>query len=130
MNKLYGSLLVVGPGLLGSCEKKMEPRSDTFCGQARFVRRYHCAASESIQVVEFKSPNPLATQTTRNDTSGTKYYGAMLDLPDSLAVSGKTFYMQFHRDKAREVKAKVGYCTMEYTTVEILVCEGVSQSCQ
>ena len=129
MENLYRSLLFVGSILLASCEKKMEPRSDTFCGQARFVRQYHCTAHESIQVVEFMSPNPFATQTNSNDTTGTRYYGAMLDFPDSLAVPGKTFYIRFHRDKVREIKAKVGYCTLEYGPVNILVCEGLSISC-
>ena len=130
MKNLYPTLLFMGSILLGSCEKKIEPRSETFCGQAKFVRQYHCTGQESIQVVEFMSSNPLATQTMNNDTIGTRYYGAMLDFPDSLTVAGKSFYIRFHRDRAREMKAKVGYCTLEYGPVNILVCEGISQSCQ
>jgi len=130
MGKLYRSLFLIGLGLFAACEKKMEPRSETFCAQAKFTRQYHCSASESIQVVEFIAPNPLATKTTGNGIVDARYYGAMLDFPDSLAVPDKTFYIRFHRDKAREEKAKVGYCTMEYAPVNILVCERISQSCQ
>jgi hypothetical protein len=31
--------------------------------------------------------------------------------------------MQFHRDTAREKRAKMGYCTMDYAPINILVCE-------
>lgn len=129
MNKLSAYWLLLGLGFIFSCEKKMDLRSETFCVQARFVRPYHCSSSEPIRVVELLSSNPLATQIAANDTAAARYYAAMLDLPDSVASVGKTFQMQFHRDKAREKKANVGYCTLEYTTVNILVCEGVSQSC-
>ncbi|KAA6439312.1 hypothetical protein FEM33_13665 [Dyadobacter flavalbus] len=107
----------------------MDEHSKTFCAQAKFVRRYHCTSSESVQVVELMLPNPLATPIAGNDSTVTRYFAAMLDLPDSVLVAGKTFYMQFHRDKAREKKANVLYCTMEFAPVNILVCENVLQSC-
>lgn len=129
MQKLSYYVLMLGFGLLTSCEKNVDFRSETFCVQAKFVRQYHCTSSEPIQVVELMSPNPLATRTTRNDTSVARYYAAMLDLPDSLAIVDKSFYMRFHRDTAREKKAKMGYCTMDYAPINILVCEGISQSC-
>ncbi|GGC14879.1 hypothetical protein [Dyadobacter sediminis] len=129
MNKTFGYLLLLGLGLFASCEDRTDVRSETFCAQAKFVRRYHCTSSESVQVVELMSPNPLATQFTVNDTSAVRYYAAMLDLPDSVLVADKTFHMQFHRDKAREKKANVLYCTQEYALVNILVCESILQSC-
>lgn len=129
MQKLSCYVLILGFGLLVSCEKNLEFRSETFCVQAKFVRPYHCTSSEPIQVVELLSPNPLATRTTRSDTSVARYYAAMLDLPDSVTAVNKTFYMRFHRDTAREKIAQKGFCTMEYAPVNILVCEGIPQSC-
>ena len=95
MRNLYRTVLFMGSVLSASCEKKMEPRSETICGQAKFVRQYHCTAQESIQVVEFLFSNPLATRTTNNDTIGTRYYGAMLDFPDSLTVLARPFILGF-----------------------------------
>jgi hypothetical protein len=84
-------VLVLGLVLLASSEKDLEFRSAPFCVQAKFVRQYHCTSSEPIQVVELMSPNPLATRTTQNDTSGARYYAAMLDLPESVAIVDNTF---------------------------------------
>lgn len=129
LNKLSCYLLLLAIGLFASCKDRMNVWSETFCVQVEYVRAYHCTSSEPIHVVELLSPNPLATRITDNDATVARYQAAMLDLPDSVLVTGKKFYMQFHRDGTREKKAMVGYCTMEYLPVNILVCEAISQSC-
>ncbi|WAC12505.1 hypothetical protein [Dyadobacter pollutisoli] len=122
-------LLLLAVGLFTSCDDKVDVRSKTFCVQVEYVREYHCTSSEPVHVVEFLSPNSLATKITHINASVAKYQAAMLDLPDSVLVTGKNFYMQFHRDANREKKAALGYCTMEYLPVNILVCEAISKSC-
>lgn len=129
MNKLPGYLLLFAIGVFASCEDKMENRSETFCVEAQYVRNYHCSSSEPLHVVELLSPNALATRFSENGTGIERYQAAMLDLPDSLHIVGKKFYMRFYRDAAREKKAMIGYCTLEYLPVNVLVCQGISQSC-
>lgn len=122
-------LLLLVTILFISCDKKLNARSETYCVQAEYVRRYHCTSSEPIHVVEFLSPNPLATRITGDHAAIARYQAAMLDLPDSVLSAGKKFYMQFYRDQTREERARVGYCTMDYLPVNILVCETIRQSC-
>jgi len=109
-------------GFLASCDEKMAPRSETQCVKARFVMNY-CPATEPLYLVEFLSPNSLATKS--GDDTNIRYVAAMLDLPKSVRVIDTTFYMQIHRDPLRESKVTLNFCPANLGPANILVCEGV-----